>query len=221
MTRCVSWITEFVDFLDRPIKRKAKRLKLLRFEIWIWFRLQVKMRGGGWAPLNELISNTGPLFFTWRQNQNQISKRSNFSLCSYRTMEEVHKLNNPEYKPSSVSFSIYNASCFEFWRFQFRIMAVRQTDCLTTFLSLFSSHPEYYLRRWTSCGTDWPLLRPSRRHSRATGRAEESAQWPTYVRCLQKQVSTLSATLSYTTFNNGTCFNVDKRSARAGTPTPN
>jgi hypothetical protein len=40
-------ITEFMDFFHRPIKKKPKRLKLLRFEIWFWFRPQVKNKGVG------------------------------------------------------------------------------------------------------------------------------------------------------------------------------
>ena len=124
-------IMEFMDVFHRPIKAKAKRLKLLRFEIWFWFCLQVKNNGGGgglrgnkpnqlgpyqwanlkhWAtvPMSEQISNTeppgpvfeinsligtqlirfiapqpAPLFFTWRRNQNEISKRSNFNLLAF------------------------------------------------------------------------------------------------------------------------------------------
>ena len=36
-----------MDFIDGPIKTKAKMLKELRFEIWFWFRLQVKNKVRG------------------------------------------------------------------------------------------------------------------------------------------------------------------------------
>jgi hypothetical protein len=40
-------ITEFMHFFHRLIKTKSKRLKLLRFEIWFWFRPQVKNMAEG------------------------------------------------------------------------------------------------------------------------------------------------------------------------------
>ena len=57
-------ITEFMHFFHRPIKTKPKRLKLLCFEIWFWFRLQVKIkiREGGWLRGNK-PNQLGP--FEW------------------------------------------------------------------------------------------------------------------------------------------------------------
>jgi uncharacterized protein YqhQ len=49
MPNCVFRIIEFMGFFHRPIKTKANRLKLLRFESGFCFRLQVnnKKWGGG------------------------------------------------------------------------------------------------------------------------------------------------------------------------------
>ena len=50
-------------FPSSDVKTKAKRLKLLRFESGFWFRLKVKIRGGGWGVINLIswVSNTGPI----------------------------------------------------------------------------------------------------------------------------------------------------------------
>ena len=84
-------ITEFTHFFHRLIETKSEKLKLLRFEIWFWFRPQVKNKGeGGWVfeissfkgtqLIRFITSHTSPPSnFTWRREQNPLSKRSNFN----------------------------------------------------------------------------------------------------------------------------------------------
>jgi hypothetical protein len=71
-------IIQFMDFFYRPIKTNSKRLKLLRFEIWFWFRLQVKnkervIKHNLLGSLDFLISSSGKIWEggLWGNKPNQ------------------------------------------------------------------------------------------------------------------------------------------------------
>jgi hypothetical protein len=86
-------IIAFLDFFHRLIKAKAKRLKLLRFEIWFWFRLQVKNKVGGGLRANK-PNELGP--FEWDSLKHWIISLKGTQLIRFITLQPSQPYFLPE-----------------------------------------------------------------------------------------------------------------------------
>jgi hypothetical protein len=147
-----------MDFFHRLIKTKSKRLKLLRFEIVFWFRLQVKNKGGGalmsnkpnqlgpleWVQCLRLAHSRGPnwlgllplnhpsLLFTWGRNQNQISKRSNFNLVDFVFIRRWKKSTKSIILNLLLTFFLRHL-----WQFELRLAAIMYSSVASYAITLY------------------------------------------------------------------------------------